>query len=172
MAELKPKRKGNWRHTGNPVHGLFKGNENLFNLWQTIKNRCENPNRPNYKNYGGRGIKLCAEWQKAENFVRWALANGYDKTADRGATTIDRIDNDKGYSPENCRWATKSQQARNKSSNAIYATSKGTGCQAELAKIWGIDEKLVSNRIHRGWSAEAAFSTPPRQGNYRRKTRG
>ncbi len=59
MAELKPKRKGNYHHNGNPKHGLYQENALLFNVWQTMKGRCENPNRLNYKNYGGRGIKVC-----------------------------------------------------------------------------------------------------------------
>ena len=133
MAELKPKKQGNWRHTGNPVHGLFKGNENLFNLWQTIKNRCENPNRPNYKNYGGRGIKLCAEWQKAENFVRWALSNGYVK-----GLQIDRINNDGDYEPSNCRFVTCKQNSNNRRNSVRFYSDGECLTAEETAKKYGV----------------------------------
>lgn len=66
-TELKPKRKGNYHQNGNQKHGLYHENANLFNTWQTMKGRCENPNRPKYKDYGGRGIKVCSEWHEASN---------------------------------------------------------------------------------------------------------
>lgn len=81
----------------------------LYNVWKTMKDRCHNQNSKNFEDYGGRGITVCDEWKHDfAAFRDWALANGYAE-----GLTIDRKDNDKGYSPENCRWATYSQQRKN-----------------------------------------------------------
>ena len=151
----------------NTTHGYYLGGKpDLFiATYNSMVARCYNPNSPCYRRYGGRGIGVCEEWKNSKvAFHKWC-----EETYIEGRT-LDRIDNNRGYSPDNCRWATKTQQARNRKSNVVYQTSKGIGCQAELSKVWGISEKLVSARIHRGWAPEKAFSTPPRQGNYHRKS--
>lgn len=82
----------------------------LHRIWIGMKSRCYNPKATGYKNYGGRGISICDEWRDDFlAFLSWATKNGYQE-----GLTIDRVDNDKGYSPENCRWATKAEQNRNK----------------------------------------------------------
>lgn len=88
MDKPKPRRISNYHHNGNPIHGLFRNNKELFNVWSSMKNRCENPKRSNYPRYGGRGIKVCDEWHSAEKFVSWALENGYQQ-----GLQLDRIDN-------------------------------------------------------------------------------
>lgn len=92
----------------NRKHGMF--GTRIYNIWATIIQRCENPNSENYEYYGGRNISMCPEWRNDfQIFYDWAMNNGYTEDL-----TIDRIDNDKGYNPDNCRWATWTVQARNK----------------------------------------------------------
>lgn len=92
----------------NTIHGGRK--TRLYRIWDGMKARCTRPSHKSYKNYGSRGITICAEWLNDFGaFQKWALAHGYQDDL-----TIDRIDNDKGYSPDNCRWVTMADQSRNK----------------------------------------------------------
>lgn len=90
-------------------HGLT--GTRIHRIWKQMRQRCQNPNTRSYADYGGRGIAVCAEWDAFEAFREWSLANGY-----RDDLSIDRIDNDAGYSSDNCRWATSAEQAQNKRS--------------------------------------------------------
>ena len=90
------------------VHG--GSHTRLYRIWKGMKNRCYNPKQTGYERYGGRGITICEEWlNNYDAFRTWAVASGY-----QDHLTIDRVDNDKGYSPDNCRWATYSEQIHNR----------------------------------------------------------
>ena len=86
----------------------------LYHVWNGMIQRTTNKNRNRYKDYGGRGITVCPEWRDFTSFQNWAMNNGYDPKAEFGKCTIDRIDNDKGYSPDNCRWVDMKTQSQNK----------------------------------------------------------
>lgn len=100
----------------NTTHG--KSKNRLYCVWIDMKKRCYNPITHNYHRYGGRGITVCDEWKNDfQAFYDWAMANGYDENAPKGQCTIDRIDNDKCYSPDNCRWVDTATQNKNKSNS-------------------------------------------------------
>lgn len=113
----------------------------VYGVLEGMKGRCYNPHNKHYKNYGGRGIKICDEWlNNSSLFIEWALKNGYKQ-----GLTIDRIDNNKGYSPQNCRWVTRKTQQRNRRSN-VYILYKGEiHCKKEWCDILGISTKAVDH---------------------------
>lgn len=90
----------------NTKHGAYKRNPTLYGVWNTMKHRCEDKKRTKYKDYGARGIKVCADWQDPNAFIDWALANGYER-----GLQLDRINNDGNYCPENCRWITPKENS-------------------------------------------------------------
>lgn len=136
-------------------------NERLHSIWKGIRRRCNNPHEKSYKDYGGRGIKLCDEWNNYENFREWALSHGY-----RDDLTIDRIDVNKNYCPTNCRWLTKQEQARNKQ-NTLWVKYNGElKSLPEWAEYLGINYHTLFRRIYNlKWDIKKAFETPSNIGN-------
>lgn len=129
-------------------HGLH--GHPLYNLFMKLRDRCENPNNPAYKNYGGRGI-ACLFFGPVE-FIEWAEANGY-----RAGLSIDRIDNDGPYSPENCRWASSKQQCRNTRRNRIVEHGGEALCVAEWAERQNLTLNAVYGRVRKGRTFEQAL---------------
>lgn len=132
---------------GNTKHGM-SGNR-LYSIWASMKSRC---NDINNHLYGGKGITVCNEWNNPEKFIEWSLNNGY-----RDGLSIDRINNDKGYYPENCRWVDATAQANNISRNVIIEYRGEYHTMAEWAKILKIDYKRLQRAIKSyGYSFEEA----------------
>jgi len=141
------------------IHGETESR--LFTIWINMKQRCENPNVPHYKRYGGRGITVCDEWRDFIKFQEWSFENGYDVLL-----TIDRINNNKGYTPENCRWTTIKQQQRNRSNNHLVTYMGETHCIAEWSEILGMSMVAISLRLNRyGFTVKEAFTKPLRKVN-------
>lgn len=138
----------------NMTHGLSA--TSLHKKWRGIKDRCLNPNCKDYKNYGGRGIKICPEWQNSfEVFRDWALANGYSEEL-----TIERIDVNGNYEPNNCCWIPFKEQAKNRRSTHFITFNDETHNIREWAEITGIKESTIHFRIRSGWSIEETLTTP------------
>ena len=128
----------------------YQRDTRLHWVWRAMKQRCENPSNKQYHNYGGRGINICSEWKGVYGFLHfseWAKQHGYKE-----GLTLDRIDNNEGYSPNNCRWVTNKEQANNKRTN-IYITYKGkTKTLAQWAKQTGISYSCLQTRHYKGYS--------------------
>lgn len=138
-------------------HGMSKSR--VYQCYKLMKNRCYNSHNKKYYLYGKRGIGICEEWlgeNGSSNFIKWALSNGYSNEL-----TLDRIDNNKGYSPDNCRWATRKEQSNNLRCNRHYEYNGKKYTASQICDLFKIkDEKLVKSRLYRGWDIERAINTP------------
>ena len=140
----------------------YSHRERLYELWCGIKQRCNNPNNISYKWYGGKGIKVCDEWNNDYlSFKKWASDSGYDETLPRGMQTIERIDTFKDYSPENCTWKTINEQQRNKRNNRLFEHKGEKHTLAEWSEILGIDYTILHSRVlGYGWNIKEAIEKP------------
>lgn len=144
------------------THGMTNSAENL--IWRAMKQRCSNPKAEAYPLYGGRGIKVCERWMKFENF----FSDMGPRPSSRHS--IDRIDTNGGYSPENCRWATKEQQANNTRSNRFVTFNGETLTLAQWERKLGLPRDILKQRItNYGWSIEKALTTPKMNSRYGHK---
>lgn len=131
----------------------------LYRAWGNMCNRCSNPNNPAWNRYGKRGITVCEEWHDYSAFREWAYHNGYSDELQ-----LDRIDNNAGYNPQNCRWADRFVQANNKRNNHIIEFQGKTKTLSEWAKVLGIPYKSLHHRVvSLGWGIERAFTQPLRK---------
>ena len=137
------------------IHG--ESHTRLFYIWVSMRDRCNNPKNKRYDRYGGRGIKVCDEWQKEYAvFATWAREHGYSDEL-----TIDRIDVNGNYEPSNCRWVDLKTQERNRTDNRLITIGDETKTLAEWCEIYGNNYGMVYNRIaNLGWDAEKAIKTP------------
>lgn len=130
----------------------------LYGVWAGIKRRCYGETSASYANYGGRGIKMCDEWKNSfQNFNEWAYANGY---IDGEKLTIDRIDNNGNYEPDNCRVVTRDIQAINTRKNTYICLDGHCFTVSVWSRITGLADSCISARIERGWSAYNILHTP------------
>lgn len=143
----------------NRTHGDSKAR--LWRIWCSMKNRCYCKSNREYFNYGGRGITVCEEWlHNYEAFKLWALSNGYSDEL-----TVDRIDTDKGYSPENCRWATYKVQENNRRNTLRITIDGETLSASEWSDISGIKAATIIWRYKNGWHGSDILIIP----NYNNK---
>lgn len=134
-------------------HNVKRGltSSRIYGIWNGMKNRCSNENTSSYYRYGARGITVCDEWlNNFQSFYDWAMENGY-----RDDLTIDRIDNDNGYSPDNCRWITMHEQNRNKCNNRKITCRGITKIVADWAIVLGIGKEILAYKLNRSELSEA-----------------
>lgn len=128
----------------------------LHNLWICMRGRCNNPHNKSFANYGGRGIYVCEEWQNSyESFRDWALTNGY-----RDDLTLDRVKNDRGYEPDNCRWITIAEQQNNRRNNRIIEYGGKALTLSEWARFLGMKPHTLHQRFKYGWTVDRALTEP------------
>lgn len=139
----------------NKTHGMSK--THLYRVWAGVKRRCYYKKDVAYKNYGGRGIKMCDEWRNSsEQFIKWAVASGY-----REGLTIERIDNDGDYCPNNCTWVPLNEQANNRRMCLQFEHDGRTLNLAQWCKELGLNYSRTHNRIYKlKWPFEKAISEP------------
>ena len=146
MRELARKRKARL------THGRSDSFE--YQVWLRMKQRCYNTNNPNYKNYGGRGIRICKRWRNS--FTSFLADMGSRPSS---SYSIERIDNNKGYCKDNCKWATRREQNRNKRNVILFEYKGERKCLTEWSEIRGIKYRILRERIDSNWSIEKALET-------------
>lgn len=141
------------------IHGMTE--TKLYGIWCNMKNRCYNPTTDSYKDYGARGIEVCKCWRESfEEFMKWAYENGYDESKEARECSLDRVDTNGNYEPQNCKWSTLIEQANNKRNNHILEYHGEKMTLAQWARKLGFSYCVLFQRIYRGWSVERALETP------------
>lgn len=139
----------------------LKVRKKLRNIYLAMKQRCYNSDNPSYQNYGGRGITICDDWMSKDGFelfYKWSIDNGYSHNDDRKKQcSIDRIDVNKGYSPENCRWVSPEIQGNNKRLNVFIEYNGEKHTISEWSKITGIPVTTIRERFLKGKTPEECF---------------
>jgi len=134
-------------------HGMT--NTKIHNVWKEMLRRCKD-NNPRSKSYKDKGISVCSNWRNASCFISWALSNGY-----RTGLQLDRIDNTKGYSPENCRFVTAQQNANNRDNNIHLSFNGKTQTLGEWSRETGIKHHTLYTRFRRGWDTNRILTKIP-----------
>lgn len=140
------------------VHGLTK--HPIHKSWTDMKQRCYNPSSTIYEYYGGRGIKICDEWEDFKTFYDWSISNGWSE-----GLSIDRIDVNGNYEPSNCRWVSMKVQCNNKRSNRLLTFDGKTLNISQWAEQTGIERATITARLDKlRWCVEKALTEPVRGG--------
>ena len=130
----------------------------LLKTLNHMKSRCYNENDKRYYDWGGRGVDICPKWlENPDEFVSWSLENGYAP-----GLSIDRIDNNKGYSPDNCRWVTLAENNQNRRSSKLYSINGKTQNLQQWCNEYSISRGMVNRRLEMGWDIEKALTVPKR----------
>ena len=124
----------------------------IRNIWSGMVQRCHNQKSSGYKWYGAKGITVCDEWRHFRAFKSWALDSGF-----KPGLSIERIDNSKGYCPENCKWIPLSEQGKNKTDNHYITFNGETKTITDWGKHLNVDKSVLSNRLRRGWNEHDAL---------------
>lgn len=145
---------GQTKSCGCITHKHNLHNSRIYNIYAGMKKRCFSITQKDFKNYGGRGITVCDEWKNDFlTFYNWAIKNGYNDTL-----TLDRINYNRNYCPENCRWATPKEQANNKRSNLILNYNNESHNVTQWAEKLNIPRHLIYQRIYAGWKTNEVLS--------------
>lgn len=155
-----------WQKYGDPLIVFFEKKTKLphanhlpeYRVWDAMKGRCTNPRHKSFGNYGGRGITVCQRW--LDSFDAFLEDVGYRPAK---GFSLDRIDNEKGYEPGNCRWATAREQMNNVRYNRLVTINGQTKTRADWCRIFGIREGLFDYRVRNGWSDVDAITTPTKR---------
>jgi len=144
----------NTKHGFAPKH---KKRHPVYAAWKSMRGRCSNKNSKDWKNYGGRGITVSDEWSSFENFLRDMMPNW------KQGLMLERLDNSKGYSKENCKWATRTEQNRNRRNSHLVTFNGQTKTLSEWREQVGGNRDILYVRLSRGWTIEQALTIPPGQ---------
>lgn len=125
----------------------------MHQVWGAMIQRCTNPNSADYPDYGGRGIRVCERWRSFQNFVD-------DMGSRPSAATIERVDTNGDYEPSNCRWATQTEQARNRRNSFLIELDGVRLTAPEWSERTGLNARTIKNRIMNGWSPARALTEP------------
>ena len=157
---------GKIRTCGSGVHFTGQNNscfrhghkdDRLYSVWNGMKQRCSNPSNPKYKQYGERGITVCETWKNDYGAFRaWAYSNGYDENAKYGDCTLDRIDVNGDYCPNNCRWANAKEQADNRRRSVFLTFNGETRVRKDWAREFHTDCNTLQNYLNRGHTMREA----------------
>ena len=147
---------GCWRKesVGNRARKHGDAGNRLYAIWDSMRQRCNNPNCHAYHNYGGRGISICDEWSDYAAFRRWAYESGYSELAARGKCTLDRMNVNEGYSPDNCRWVDMKAQSQNRRDSILLEYNGQCMALSDWADKVGLDYTTLWKRYRQGLSPE------------------
>ena len=140
-------------------HARRERKTRIYNSWHGMLKRCRDKNFKEYMNYGGRGISVCERWRLFENFLM-------DMGDMPPAMTLDRINNDGNYEPNNCRWATRATQSRNSRQSRLYTFNGETLCLSDWAERLDLGRGTLQFRIAKGWPIQRIFSSVRKYGNH------
>lgn len=147
---------GRWQRLGNPRASVKpqeqhrRRNAPEYSSWAGMRSRCRNRNHPRFKDYGGRGIEVCNRWNLFSNFL-------IDMGQKPKGYSLERIDNSGNYEPNNCRWASLKEQARNRRTSKKVTFNSQTKTIAEWSELTGINQNTILRRIQRGWPLDTVF---------------